>query len=172
MRADDDLARGHADFARGRRLDALSSYERAVTIAPALGADVKLRSNAISVLDTRDLAAAMVALELLAHLEPPARDAIVARASAGRVPEIRRRARAIAERDGFADAVDRTESYSLDLEQATTCEDRGRAIANLREGGDARAVAALRRAREKFACIEREASDAIAALEKKSDPRR
>lgn len=165
------LAQGHADLKRGRRIDALGAYERAIALAPALASDPQLRSNTVAMLDTRDSVAAVIALELLAtRVKPRARDEIVARASNGKVAEIRRRAFAIAERDGFEDKVDRTESWSLDLQQATTCEDRKIAIAKLRAARDRRALAVLRRARTQFSCIEREATEAIAQLESESRP--
>ena len=59
------------------------------------------------------------------------------------------------------------DSYVLDLQQAKTCDERRAVIGKLRELGDGRASTALRRAKAQFACIERDATDALAALEPK-----
>jgi hypothetical protein len=76
---------------------------------------------------------------------------------------------AIAERDGFAHEIDRVESWSLDLKQATTCEDRSAMIQKLRTS-DRRAIPALRRARQ-ITCVAREAAEAIAHLEARAPTR-
>ena len=160
------LLLGHARFALSRRVEALSAYERAITLASELGADPQVRAHAVKTLDTRDAPAAILALELLAtRVTPPAREAILSQASTGRVDEVRRRARAIAEREGFADAIDRVESYGLDLKQATTCDARRVAIHKLRVEADPRAIPALARLKGKHACVEQVLADALAQLE-------
>lgn len=164
--ATDYLEQGHAELKQGRRLDALAAYERAIAMSAEVASDDQLRANVASILNTRDTIAAVIALEILAtRLEPPALDAIIGQASNGKVGEVRRRSFAIAERDGFDDKIDRAESWSMDLEQATTCDDRKRAIAKLRSLGDRRAVAALKRTRKQHACVKQDATDAIAQLE-------
>jgi len=159
------LALGHARFTLGRRLEALAAYEHAVKLEPGLAADTRMRSNVIKLVDTHDVLAAIVALEHLAtRVAPPAHEVIVAQASNGRIAEIRHRAFAIAEREGLADRVDRVESWSLDLLQVTTCDDRRVAVRRLRTT-DRRAVPALRRARGQLKCVERDAGEAIGYLE-------
>jgi hypothetical protein len=159
------VARGDRELQRRQHLDALAHYEKAIAASPSLAGSAELRASIASVLSTRDAVAGVVALELLAsRVAPPARDTLVAVASNGKVAEVRRRAFAIAERDGFAHEVDRVESWTLDLKQATTCDDRKAAIERLR-GTDRRAVVALRKARTEHACVEREATDAIGQLE-------
>jgi tetratricopeptide (TPR) repeat protein len=160
------MALGQARIALGRRADAIAAYERAIALAPALAGNATIRANVAAILDTRDTAAAMLALELLARgVAPPAADAIVAQASTGKLAEVRHRAFAIAERDGFADRIDHVESWSLDLKQAATCEERRTAIVKLRGRADKRALPALRRILQLHRCVEREATDAIAQLE-------
>jgi hypothetical protein len=116
------------------------------------------------VLETRDAVAGMIALELAMRLEPPAHDLVKATAGTNKVAEIRRRAYAIAERERLADGIDRVETWSLDLAQATSCEERVAAIARLRRLGDPRAIPALKRART-HRCVEREVAAALAAFE-------
>jgi hypothetical protein len=156
---------GHTRMTLGRRLDGLSAYERAIRIESDLASDPQMRTNVISTLDSKDLAAAMVAIELLAtRLSPPAIDVIASHASTDKTAEIRHRARAVAEREGAGERIDHVTSWSLDLGQAATCEERRALIANLRTAADKRAVPALRHA-QAFKCNEKDAVDAIAALD-------
>ncbi|HSD91177.1 MAG TPA: protein kinase [Kofleriaceae bacterium] len=161
------LQLGHARFAVGRRTDALTAYERAIVLDRSLGKDPDLRANAAFVLDGKDAIAAVLALELLAsRVDPPAKDLIATTAASGKLLEVRRRALALAERDGFADRVDRVAVFTLDLAQATTCDERRAVIGKLRATADKRAVAPLKRAKV-YKCVEKEATDAIAELETK-----
>jgi hypothetical protein len=160
------LVLGHAHLALGHRADGLAAYERAIALDRALAGDPQLKQNVIKVLDARDAVAAVVALELLAsRLQPPAREQILAQASNGKLIEVRHRAFAIAVRDGFADGVDQIGSWSLDVEQATSCDERRGAVMKLRATGDRRALLLLRGLRGKFACNERDVASAIAELE-------
>ena len=156
---------GHARFAMKRYLEALTAYERALTQDPKLASDTVLRANAIKVLETKDSVAAVVALEILAsRVQPPAHDEVVRYASSGKMQDARRRAFAIAEREGLAAKIDRVESWSLDLAAAGTCEDRRSLIAKLASTNDKRAIPALKRAKL-YKCAETDATDAINALE-------
>jgi serine/threonine-protein kinase len=158
------LVLGHARFALNRRLDGLSAYERAIRLSPELGKDAQLHANLTTVFDSKDVAATMVALELATQVSPPDLDSIVTRASVDKTADIRHRAFSLAEREGAGDRVDRISSWSLDLAQATACEDRRAIIAKLRATKDKRAVAPIKHA-QAFKCNERDAADAIAALE-------
>jgi hypothetical protein len=159
------LVLGHARFAMKRHLEALTAYERALTLSPKLASDTVLRANAAKVLDTKDSVAAVVALEILAsRVSPPDHDAVVQYASTGKLIDARRRAFAIAEREGIADKIDRVESWSLDLQAAGTCEDRRAIIAKLASTKDKRALPALKRAKL-YKCAEKDAADAMAAIE-------
>jgi hypothetical protein len=106
-----------------------------------------------------------VALEMLAsRVEPRAHDEVVRYASTGKLLDARRRAFAIAEREGIADKIDRVESWSLDLQAAGTCEDRRAIIAKLASTKDKRALPALKRAKL-YKCAEKDAVDAMAQIE-------
>jgi hypothetical protein len=107
---------------------------------------------------------AVIALEILAtRLDPSDTKTIAELASTSRQLEVRRRAFAIAERDGFASSVDRFASLTLDLQQGT-CDERREAIAKLRELGDKRAVDPLQKARA-LPCLAKDAAAAIAQLQ-------
>ena len=147
-------------------LDAVSGYERALLQDEALATDPRVRANLTTIATGKDAVAAVVALDLLARsVSPPARDVIAAQASKNPSREVRQRAFAIAVRDRFLDTVSVLDSYVLDLQQAKTCDERRLVIGKLRELGDRRATTALRRAKAQFQCIERDATDALAALE-------
>jgi hypothetical protein len=165
------VARADADQGRGAVLDAVSEYERALLRDPTLATDARVRADLSKIATGKDAIAAVVALDLLARsVSPPARDVIAAQASKSSSREVRQRALAIAVRDGFADTVSLLDSYLLDLKQATTCDERRAVIGKLRELGDRRASTALRRAKAQFSCIERDATDALAALDQ-NDPK-
>jgi serine/threonine protein kinase len=155
---------GHARFALGRRLDALAAYERALRLAPQLGADKEMRTNLARTLEGTDSLATVLALDLLAARSPPDVDSIVTYAARGKLVDGRHRAVMLAEREGIGDRIDRIESWTLDLQQASTCEERKEAIERLADKGDRRALAALKRARA-IKCVERQATDAIARIE-------
>jgi serine/threonine-protein kinase len=159
------LALGHARVALGRRVDGLTAYERALELDKSLGKDDRLRSNLIKVVESRDTAAAILALDLLARrIDPPAKDVVLEQAKNNKLADVRHRAFTLAEREGFGDQLDRVESASLDLVQANTCEERRIAIAKLRATNDKRALPALKRARAQR-CVEADAAQAIGYLE-------
>jgi serine/threonine-protein kinase len=162
------VPRADADLARGATLDAVSEYERALAGDPTLATSAQVRASLGKVASGKDAVAAVVALDLLSRsISPPARDVIAAQASKHPSREVRQRAFAIALRDGFADSIDRLDAYVLDLQQAKTCDERRAVIGKLRDLGDGRASPALRRAKAQFPCIDRDATDALAALEPK-----
>jgi serine/threonine-protein kinase len=158
------LALGHARFALGERLEALSAYERALRAMPALGSDTTLRTNLISMLEGKDSLGIVLALQLLSELSPPANEEIVGYASHGKLLDGRRRAAMLAERDGIADRIDRVASWTLDLRQSASCDERKQTIAQLANAADRRAVPALKRARG-VKCLAGAAADALAKLQ-------
>lgn len=155
------LVLGHARIKANRRVEAINAYERALKLSPALAKDPQLATNLAIVLESKDAVAGVLALELLGRLGR--HDAIAAHAGTHKNLTVRRRATAIAERDGFADKIDRVASWSLDLTQVSGCEPRRDVIAKLRTT-DRRAIPALRRARS-LQCISVDATEAIAHLE-------
>jgi serine/threonine protein kinase len=158
------LSQGHDQFAQGNVEGALAAYERALRAKSALGADPKLRANLTTVLDGKDVLATIVALDLLSSLTPPASDLIASYASNGKLQPARHRALMLAERDGVDAKIDRVQGLLLDLQQATSCEDRKRVIQLLALRPDRRALPALKRMRA-VKCVEPDATDAIARIE-------
>ena len=158
------LVLGHAQITSGRRLDGLGAYERAISIADKHRADPLMRAHVERVLETRDLAAVIVALDLATRLEPPLHEPIVKLASSGKHADIRQRAFAIAEREKLVGGVDAVASWALDLAQASSCDERLAAVRKLKRAADPKALPALKRARS-HRCVEREAAEAITAIQ-------
>jgi tRNA A-37 threonylcarbamoyl transferase component Bud32 len=170
------LVYGHARAAREDDALALSAYERALTLAPALGRDETLRQNLQAMLSKKDRVLALRALDLLGSRVGDRADyVLVEQASRGKVRELRWRARDLADGKGLMARVDRVQSYALDLEQGAACKDRREAIPKLRALGDPRAIAPLKKARHRKGgllglesvngCLESEAQEAIEFLE-------
>ena len=164
--ADTLVVLGHARIGSGRRLDGLAAYQQAMKLDKGVAADPQVRVNMTRVLDSRDAPAGVLALELAMQLDPPAKDVVKTTAETGKVAEVRRWAFSIAEREKFSDGIDRVASWSADLAQAASCEERLAAVLKLRRIADPRAIPALKRAKT-YRCVEREVAEAIAYLESK-----
>jgi serine/threonine-protein kinase len=171
------LVLGHARFQLDRDADALASYETALGLAPALAADPAMRVNLAAMLGRKDRPKlAQQALELVfAKLGPIGHPLIIENAARGRTAALRKRAREMADERGLTGEVDLVSSYTLDLAQGATCRDRRDAIPRLRALRDKRAVAALKKARDRRGgflnlsdvndCLERDAQEAIDYLQ-------
>jgi hypothetical protein len=154
-----------SEVARRRSGRAIDAYERALVADRTLGRDPDVRAALALLAWGSDAVTAVTALDVLAtRLDPPDHKTIADVASKGRSLDVRRRAFAIAERDGFAQSIDRLTSWTLDLKQAATCDDRRDTIAKLRDLGDPRAVDALQHARTQYVCVADDAAAAIAQL--------
>jgi hypothetical protein len=153
--ADDDAAAqvmlGHAYMVDDRPMEGLKAYWRVVDLEKKLAqSSEKLRRNVESLVGVRDSSTAIAALDLLAGLDDePAQQKIAEVASGDSRNAVRVRARKIADEKGFAGKVDRVKSYSLDLLQFKSCQDRATAVPVLRQLADKRAIPALERARGK-----------------------
>jgi len=162
------VEQAESEIARRRYGRAIAAYERALATDRTLAADATLRTAVSQIAGGDDAIAAVIALEVLAtRVTPPDQRTIVQQASNGRLPEVRRRAFAIAERDGFAESIDRFASWTLDLKQQATCEERREAITKLRDLGDPRVIEALQRARAQYACVAKDAAAAIEHIQSK-----
>ena len=127
------LALGDTHAALDHDTQALNAYAKAISLAPAVAAEAPVRER----------------LRQLTSDGATSPD-----------PDVRHRAVELAERAGLADQIDRVQSWTLDLDQATECEERRALIGKLAATADARALPALRRARAE-ACVERDAAEAI-----------
>ena len=160
------LAQGDAELARQHFTAAITAYERALDADRALVCDAKLRGAVAQVAGRADAVPAAVALELASHFEPPDTKMISDVAAASKFPAVRRRAFAIAERDGFAGSIDRFAMWTADIKQPASCDDRRETIAKLVELGDKRAIDILQKARLQ-ACVAKDVAAAVAKLQAK-----
>jgi tetratricopeptide (TPR) repeat protein len=142
------LVLGHVRSARNESGLALAAYERALSLAPDLEADDKLRAELRAMASsTRDYAVVARAFDVwVGHTaDPDARKRLLQAAVADEIAR-RKAVRPVLERRKLRDSVDWLKAYSLDLQDERSCEGRLEAVANLRALGDQRAVAALERA--------------------------
>jgi hypothetical protein len=168
------LILGHARAAAGRDLEALAAYDRALEIDPRVGDD-RLRANAEDRLGRKDKTIAVAALDVLGKLGSAGESAVAEQASRGKVKELRRRARELADDMGILKQVDLVSSYSLDLQQGSSCKERREAIPKLRALRDQRAIPSLKKARGRSGgflgledindCLDKDAKEAIEFLE-------
>jgi hypothetical protein len=168
------LVLGHARARLGRDLEAIAAYDQALALDPRV-ADARLRDDAAAMLGRKDRAVPLAALALLARAGDPGHAAIVDAASHGKTAAIRRRARELAEKLGIERQVDWVQSYSLDLQQGSSCKERKEAIPRLRALRDKRAIPALEKARGRKGgfldlqavngCLDPDAAEAIQFLQ-------
>jgi eukaryotic-like serine/threonine-protein kinase len=172
------LQLGNAHAARSEYDKALAAYTSALQVDPSLLSDERLRANLRLMID-EDGPVLIEAARILAELghDEDARARIVDLAAA-RDRTLRRRAFALAEELGLGDRIDRLKSFTLDLQQETTCPRRRDAVTKLRALGDRRALAPLqealarpskskrhKRRRDPNACLRQHAEDAVRYFE-------
>ena len=137
---------GNLEFADKNPAAGLQAYEEALRLDPGLRGDAALLVNIRSELNDRKLG--LVALEMLIkQVGKPAVDILADIASDDRRAEFRTAAREGCETLGCSKKVDLVNSYSLDLSQGHSCDEKRAAVQKLGETGDARAIEPLRRAR-------------------------
>jgi hypothetical protein len=170
------LQLGHAYCAADRVPDCVAAYRRGAELDHAITADTTLRSNLLAAAGSKDEPRALPALALAVQFgfeegRKLTTDAVVETG----VPELRAGARELAEKYGFIDTVDLVSSYSLDLAELKSCEQRREVVARLRALGDKRAIGPLKSAlarkggffanRNSNKCLRPQAEAAIRHLE-------
>ena len=137
---------GNLEFAEKNPAAGLQAYEEALRLEPGLRGDAALLVNIRSELNDRKVGYA--ALEMLVkQVGKPASDILADVATDDRRPEFRRYAREGCEIVGCTKKVDLVASYSLDLAQGRTCEEKREAVQKLGASGDPRAIEPLKKAR-------------------------
>ena len=139
---------GHLEFVEKKPAAALVAYGQALELDPGLRGDAALLLNVRALLADRDKRVALSALALMGdRIGAPARQDLVQIASGDRRSELRAAARAACEKVGCGAQLDLVDSYSLDLAQARSCEEKREAVRALAATGDRRAAEPLRKAR-------------------------
>ncbi len=166
---------GTIAFVENRPDEGLQHYTRALEFDPGLRGDAALMMNLRALLQDRTRAESALAF-LIDHIGKPARNTLSDLASKDRRPSIRRKARAACDTLGCLRDVDQVASYTLDLEQGKTCEEKREAVFALGETGEDAAVEPLKKARRsgggalgKFfglgnECIRKDIKDALLKL--------
>jgi hypothetical protein len=137
---------GNLEFFEKKPGPGLEAYAAAVQLDPGLRADAAILINVRSALD--DKKAGRQALDLMiGSLGKPAASVIAEIASGDRRADFREAARTGCKELGCTAQIDRVKSFSLDLAQGKSCEERRTAVQKLAATGDPRAIEPLRRAR-------------------------
>lgn len=146
---------GHDQARKELNVPALIAYEEAVSLDPTLANNKRMRANVEAMLSKETAPeVAETAIDFLGTLVSVARDQkaetqLVDLASASKDRRKRQKAFAVANEVGLGDRIDLLSSYTLDLQQGETCQDRKAAVTKLRALGDKRAIPALRKARNR-----------------------
>jgi len=178
------LVRGHDLAGERRSVEALSSYERAISLDGELAANRRMRNNVELMLAKRAPRVVDAAVDFLGKLvaethDWAAADQIVDLASSSKSQQKRHKAMSVADEVGLGDQVDRLGSYLIDLRRGRTCLARKDAVASLRALGDKKAISALRKARKRIrteggfvkqkvntnACLRADATEAVRYLQ-------
>jgi hypothetical protein len=142
------LVLGHVRAARNENGLALEAYSLALTLAPAVESDDRLRAALRAMTAGRgDLSVVAQAFDTWVGRthDPDAKKALLQSAVANDMAR-RKAMRPVIARQKLEDQVDWMSAYSLDLVQDEPCDARRTAVANLRALGDQRAIPALQRA--------------------------
>jgi serine/threonine-protein kinase len=137
---------GNLDFAEKNPAAGLVAYEEALKLDAGLRADAAMLVNVRNLLSDRKLGRQALDL-LIERIGRPAGATLAELASEDRRSDFRQAAREACKSVGCADAVDLVRSYTLDLQQARTCEAKRAAVVGLGSTKDPRIVEVLRKAR-------------------------
>lgn len=149
------MSLGHDQARKDLSVPALIAYEEAVSLDPTLAKNKRMRANVERMLSKEAAPeVAETAIDFLGTLVSAAQDEkaktqLIDLASASKDLAKRQKALAVANEVGLGERVDLLASYTLDLQQGKTCDDRKVAVAELRALGDKRAIPALRKARSR-----------------------
>jgi tRNA A-37 threonylcarbamoyl transferase component Bud32/tetratricopeptide (TPR) repeat protein len=139
---------GNLDYVEKKFAPALLAYEEALTLDPGLRGDAALLMNVRSLVIDRDKKVAQAALALAAErIGAPAEALLVETATEDARAELRAVARVACQKIGCSEGLDLVKSYSLDLGQARSCEDKREAVRQLAATKSPRAAEALKKAR-------------------------
>lgn len=117
------------------------------------------------ILADNDTDAAAIAIGIAGQLRPIPAELILSQAASARAADVRHRAVEVADKAGLGARVDRVASWSLDLAQASDCDEQRALIGKLAGTGDKRAIAPLKKVRSN-ACVTDAADAALAKLAK------
>jgi tetratricopeptide (TPR) repeat protein len=141
------LVLGHVHAYRNDTLKAARAYNRAIQLEPAFKVRKRMRSGlrAMAALE-KSAVLAVAALEVwFLTDDPEARQALVKAVESEDMAR-RKAVRPVITRHGLHDKVNWIASFNYDLQQEIECDDRRKAVVQLRALDDPRAIPALQRA--------------------------
>jgi serine/threonine protein kinase len=141
---DAQLVLGEAYAAKNESLEAVEAYRRALSLAPDLQSDTKLRASLRS-MAADPVAVAKVFDLWVGHTQDPEAKTTLAKAAVSSDYERRHAVAPLIERYQLGSRDQLLTSYTLDLEEGKGCEERKEAIAKLRALSDPRAIEPLER---------------------------
>ena len=139
---------GNLEFVERKPIAALAAYAEALRLDPGLRGDAALLLNVRALLGDRDKKVAWEALTLTTQrIGAPAARELAVMGTEDRRPEFRVAARTACGNLRCLDRIDLVKSYSLDLSQARTCDEKREAVKRLAGTKEDRAIEALKKAR-------------------------
>jgi serine/threonine protein kinase len=144
---DAQLVLGEAYAARNETLDAVEAYRHALSLAPDLESDKKLRASLRSMAADKDPETVAKVFDLwVGHTKDPDARPAIANAAVSQSWDRRHAVAPVIEKYGLGNKDQWLKAYTLDLEEGETCEKRKEAVAKLRALSDPRAIEPLERA--------------------------
>ncbi len=144
---DAQLVLGHAHAAKHESGPSLYAYERALKLDAALESNAMLRANLRAMAADKDLTVVSAAFDLwVGRTKDDRAKPALLKAAVSDNRARRHGVRPLLDKHRLIDQVDLLVSYSFDLEQEPSCDERREAVAKLRALNDPRAVPALERA--------------------------
>lgn len=144
--ADGQLVLGEAYAARNDTLEAIEAYRRALTLAPDVESDKKLRASLRAMAADKDPEVVSKAFDLwVGQTHDPEAAPAIDKAAVSQQYQRRHAVAPVIEKYKLGDGVEWLKAYTLDLEEGETCEIRKEAVAKLRALSDPRAIEPLER---------------------------
>jgi len=144
---DAQLVLGEAYAAKNETLEAIEAYRRALSLAPDLESDKKLRASLRSMAADKDPETVAKVFDLwVGHTKDPDAKPAILNAAVSQSYERRHAVAPVIDKYGLGDRDQLLKSYTLDLEEGDTCDKRKEAVAKLRALSDPRAIEPLERA--------------------------
>jgi serine/threonine protein kinase len=144
---DAQLVLGEAYAAKNEPLEAVEAYRHALSLAPDLESDKKLRASLRSMAADKDPDVVAKVFDLwVGHTKDPDAKPAILNAAVSQSYERRHAVAPVVDKYGLGDRDQLLKAYTLDLEEGDTCDKRKEAVAKLRALSDPRAIEPLERA--------------------------
>jgi serine/threonine-protein kinase len=144
---DAQLVLGEAYAAKNETLEAIEAYRHALSLAPDLEGDKKLRASLRAMAADKDPDVVAKVFDLwVGHTKDPDAKPALLNAAVSQSYERRHAVSPVIDKYGLGDRDQLLKAYTLDLEEGDTCDKKKEAVAKLRALADPRAIEPLERA--------------------------